>query len=84
MKAFQFVESQKPAELREVPVPEPGPGQVLIKIGGAGACHSDLHILEAPAKTPGPARSPSPSAMRMRAGSRSWGPARPDSRWETR
>jgi alcohol dehydrogenase, propanol-preferring len=48
MKAFQVVEWQKPAELREVPVPEPGPGEVLIKIGGAGACHSDLHILEAP------------------------------------
>jgi alcohol dehydrogenase, propanol-preferring len=49
MKAYQFVEFQKPAELREVKVPEPGPGQVLIKIGGAGACHSDLHVLEAPA-----------------------------------
>ena len=57
MQAFQFVAAQKPAELREVPVPEPGPGQVLIKIGGAGACHSDLHILEAPPK-PGPARRP--------------------------
>src|SRR5580693_3891761 len=53
MRAFQFVELQKPAELREVKVPEPGPGQVLIKIGGAGACHSDLHILETPANTPG-------------------------------
>jgi propanol-preferring alcohol dehydrogenase len=29
-------------------VPEPGPGQVLLKVGGAGACHSDLHLLEAP------------------------------------
>jgi propanol-preferring alcohol dehydrogenase len=57
MKAFQFVAAQKPAELRDVAVPEPGPGQVLIKIGGAGACHSDLHILEAPPK-PGPPRSP--------------------------
>jgi propanol-preferring alcohol dehydrogenase len=34
-----------------VPVPEPGPGEVLLKIGGAGACHSDLHLLEAPAGT---------------------------------
>ena len=51
MKAYQFVEFQKPAELREVAVPEPGPGEVLIKIGGAGACHSDLHVLEAPATT---------------------------------
>jgi len=30
-------------------VPEPGPGEVLVKVGGAGACHSDLHLLEAPA-----------------------------------
>jgi alcohol dehydrogenase, propanol-preferring len=57
MQAFQFVAAQKPAELREVAVPEPGPGQVLVKIGGAGACHSDLHILEAPPK-PGPPRAP--------------------------
>jgi propanol-preferring alcohol dehydrogenase len=57
MKAFQFVAAQKPAELREVAVPEPGPGQVLIMIGGAGACHSDLHILEAPPR-PGPAPAP--------------------------
>jgi propanol-preferring alcohol dehydrogenase len=46
MRAFQFVEWQKPGELREVPVPEPGPGQILLKIGGAGACHSDIHIME--------------------------------------
>ena len=50
MQAFRFVAAQKPAELREVAVPEPGPGQVLVKIGAAGACHSDLHILEAPPK----------------------------------
>jgi alcohol dehydrogenase, propanol-preferring len=30
-----------------VPVPEPGPGEVLVKVGGSGACHSDLHLLEA-------------------------------------
>ncbi|MDT5316799.1 MAG: alcohol dehydrogenase, propanol-preferring [Mycobacterium sp.] len=49
MKAFQFVEWQRPGQLRDVPVLEPGPGEVLIKVGGAGACHSDLHLLEAPA-----------------------------------
>ncbi|MFF8370076.1 NAD(P)-dependent alcohol dehydrogenase [Streptomyces lydicus] len=49
MRAFQLVEWQQPPELREVPVPEPGAGQVLVKVGGAGACHSDLHIMQAPA-----------------------------------
>jgi len=48
MKAYQLTEWEHPAELREVPVPEPGPGQVLVKIGGAGACHSDLHLMEWP------------------------------------
>jgi propanol-preferring alcohol dehydrogenase len=51
MKAFQMVAWQRPGELREVPVPEPGPGQVLVKIGGAGACHSDLHLMEMPPGT---------------------------------
>jgi alcohol dehydrogenase, propanol-preferring len=49
MQAFQFVEWQKPGAIREVPVPEPGPGEMLLKVGGAGACHSDLHLMEAPA-----------------------------------
>jgi len=31
--------------LVEVPEPEPGPGQVVVRIGGAGACHSDLHLM---------------------------------------
>jgi propanol-preferring alcohol dehydrogenase len=48
MKAYQLTAWQEPPELREVDVPEPGPGQVLIKVGGAGACHSDLHLMEWP------------------------------------
>ncbi|MGN6201745.1 MAG: NAD(P)-dependent alcohol dehydrogenase [Solirubrobacterales bacterium] len=51
MKAYQLTEWEHPAELREVDVPEPGPGQVLVKIGGAGACHSDLHLMEWPPGT---------------------------------
>lgn len=49
MKAYQLVEWQQPPELREVSVPEPGPGEVLVKVGGAGVCHSDLHVMEWPA-----------------------------------
>jgi alcohol dehydrogenase, propanol-preferring len=30
--------------LEEVSDPEPGPGEVLVRIGGSGACHSDLHV----------------------------------------
>jgi len=45
VKAFRFEQWQKTATLKDVPKPEPGPGEVLIRIGGAGACHSDLHIM---------------------------------------
>lgn len=31
-------------ELRRVPVPTPGPGEVLIKVAAAGLCGTDLHI----------------------------------------
>ena len=51
MKAYQLTAWQTPPEMREVPVPEPGPGEVLIKVGGAGACHSDLHLMEWPEGT---------------------------------
>jgi propanol-preferring alcohol dehydrogenase len=33
-------------QIEDVPKPSPGPGQILIKIGGAGVCHSDLHVME--------------------------------------
>lgn len=46
MRAVKLV---GPGTLRveEVPVPEPGPGEVRVRIGGAGLCHSDLHVLDA-------------------------------------
>jgi propanol-preferring alcohol dehydrogenase len=51
MKAYQLTAWQSPPEMRDVEVPEPGPGQVLIKVGGAGACHSDLHLMDWPEGT---------------------------------
>lgn len=32
-----------PLEIREVPVPEPAPGQILVKVAASGVCHTDLH-----------------------------------------
>jgi len=45
MRAVRFVDWKHEPELVEVADPEPGPGEVRVRIGGAGACHSDLHIL---------------------------------------
>ena len=45
MRALRMVGFQHEPELMDVPEPEPGPGEVVIKVGAAGACHSDLHVL---------------------------------------
>lgn len=37
---------QKPLKLAELPIPEPGPGQILIKVSACGVCHTDLHTVE--------------------------------------
>jgi alcohol dehydrogenase, propanol-preferring len=46
MRAFQLTAWQQPPELRDVPTPEPQAGEVLLRVAGAGACHSDLHLME--------------------------------------
>lgn len=43
MKAVQLVEVGKPLEEREVPVPETGAQDVLVRVKAAGICHSDVH-----------------------------------------
>ena len=45
MLALRLLEWKNGPALEEVADPEPGPGEVLIRIGGAGACHSDLHLM---------------------------------------
>jgi alcohol dehydrogenase, propanol-preferring len=51
MQALQLVEWEAEPELRELPVPEPGPGEVLLSVRAAGLCHSDLHLMVWPAGT---------------------------------
>jgi alcohol dehydrogenase, propanol-preferring len=45
MRALRLTNWKTEPELVEIPKPTPGPGQVVLKIGGAGACHSDLHLM---------------------------------------
>jgi propanol-preferring alcohol dehydrogenase len=33
-----------PLEITEVPAPDPGPGEVLVRVAAAGVCHSDVHL----------------------------------------
>ena len=44
MRAVVFTDWQTFPSLEEVERPSPGPGEVLLKVAGAGACHSDVAI----------------------------------------
>jgi propanol-preferring alcohol dehydrogenase len=44
MKAMMLIEVGNPLQLAEVEVPKPKGNQVLVKIEGAGVCHSDVHM----------------------------------------
>jgi propanol-preferring alcohol dehydrogenase len=50
MRAMQLEQSapveEKPLDLVDVPIPEPGSGQVRLQVKICGACHTDLHIVE--------------------------------------
>lgn len=43
MKAAVVRAFGKPLTIEDVPIPEPGPGRVLVKIEACGVCHTDLH-----------------------------------------
>ncbi|NAS25991.1 alcohol dehydrogenase catalytic domain-containing protein [Herbidospora sp. NEAU-GS84] len=43
MQAASVIAFDKPIVVTETPVPEPGPGRVLIQIEASGLCHTDIH-----------------------------------------
>lgn len=46
MRAVVFEQFQSPPVLAERDRPIPGPGEVLLKVAGAGACHSDVAVFD--------------------------------------
>lgn len=49
---------QNPLHLENLPVPEPGPGEVLLRVEACGVCRTDLHITTGELKPPLPAVTP--------------------------
>ena len=43
MRAVRLTQLGKPLENADVPVPDIGPTDVLIRVAAAGICHSDAH-----------------------------------------
>jgi alcohol dehydrogenase, propanol-preferring len=48
VRAYRLLHWQQP-DFDDVADPEPGPGEVLVRVGGVGLCHSDALFLESPA-----------------------------------
>ena len=45
MKALRLKSWKSEPVLDDIAVPDPGPGEVVVQVGAAGACHSDLHLM---------------------------------------
>ena len=43
MKSVRMIEAGKPLQLQEIPIPEIGTKDVLVRVHAAGICHSDAH-----------------------------------------
>lgn len=46
MRAMVLEAAGAPLQAREVPVPRPGPEQVLIRVRACGVCRTDLHVVD--------------------------------------
>jgi alcohol dehydrogenase, propanol-preferring len=46
MRAMVLSAAREPLELRELPLPEAGPGQVLLRVRACGVCRTDLHVVD--------------------------------------
>jgi propanol-preferring alcohol dehydrogenase len=46
MRAMVLEKQGEPLKMRQVPVPEPGPDQVLVRVHACGVCRTDLHIVD--------------------------------------
>jgi len=46
MKAAVFYGPNQPLKIEERPTPEPGPGEIQVKIAACGVCHTDMHYID--------------------------------------
>jgi len=46
MRAMVLEQLGKPLQLRDLPTPVPGPGQLLVRVATCAVCRTDLHIVD--------------------------------------
>jgi len=52
MQALRLIAWGEEPQLVRVPVPQPGPGELLLRVDAAGLCHSDLHVIDSGGRLP--------------------------------
>lgn len=52
MRAMVLEATGKPLHLSEIPLPKPGPEQVLLRVHACGVCRTDLHIVDGDLERP--------------------------------
>jgi alcohol dehydrogenase, propanol-preferring len=56
MKAMIFEQVGQPLREVERPIPQPGPGQLLLRVRACAVCRTDLHLLDGEVDVPSPPR----------------------------
>ena len=56
MRAMVFEGVGEPLREMQRPIPQPGPGQLLIRVRACGVCRTDLHLLDGEVDVPDPPR----------------------------
>jgi len=46
MRAMVLKKHHQPLQFVEMPIPQPGPGQLLLKVHVCGVCRTDLHVVD--------------------------------------
>src|SRR6202047_827529 len=56
MRAAVVTDFHSPLQVQDLPIPEPGAGEVLVRIETSGLCHTDIHAAHGdwPVKPPPP------------------------------
>lgn len=58
MRAARFTAATRTLEVVDVPIPVPGPTEVLVRVEACGICLSDVHLLEGTLPGPLPVVTP--------------------------
>jgi hypothetical protein len=87
MRAARFDRASRNLAVKDVPGPEPAPGEVLVRVKACGICLSDVHLIDGSLPAPLPevtlgheARGRHRGGRPGRAGLGAW-PARRHGRW---